>query len=281
MVVVLIASLLLVPGSADAAPARYNEYYKYFDTGHAYIPYHDSRWVPQGLTKLGENQLVISYYDRFHTQKSRIAVINRSTGKYVKMFNLDTTSHAGGLAMTDKYLWVASDGHLRRYARSALSGRSGGTLHTQAYLPVKGKASYAFAEGNTVWIGTFNAAHRDWMYQYSVGSSGKLTYRQARYTPSQVQGVVVTSTRIVWAQSYGRDNDSKLIVWPRSKVYNGSTKIGNWVTAPNMTEGMVIAGGQIQVVYESGSDEYNGTADGNAADYIIRSVHHGSMPPLP
>ena len=44
---------------------------------------------------------------------------------------------------------------------------------------------------------------------------------------------------------------------------------------------MVIAGGQIQVVYESGSDEYNGTADGNAADYIIRSVHHGSMPPLP
>ncbi|PJI94879.1 hypothetical protein [Luteimicrobium subarcticum] len=271
----------VVPAAAQAAPSRYDEYYHYMDTGKAAIPYHDTRWVPQGMTKWGENDLVIAYYDRYHTQKSIISIIDRASGRYVKMFHLDTTAHVGGLAMTSKYLWVSEDGHLRRYLRSALSGTSGRTLTTQARIAVAGKASYAFAEGEYVWVGTFNAEHRDWMYEYRVGSTGGLTYVQKKYTPSQVQGVVVTSSRIVWATSYGRDNDSHLVAWPRSTTYNGSSKIGNWVTAPNMAEGMVIAGGQLQVVYESSSDAYNGTADGNAADYIIRSVHHGSIPSLP
>ncbi len=281
LVVALIASLLVVPGTANAAPSRYNEYYHYFDTGNAKIPYHDSRWVPQGLTKLGENRLVIAYYDRFHRYNSIITIIDRATGRYVKTLHLDTKSHVGGLAMTKKYFWVTSEGYARRYDRNALSTASGRTIHQQKAIPVRGSASYAVAEGETLWVGTFNEKHRDYMYQYAVGAKGALSFRQSRLTPSQVQGVVVTGTRFVWSQSWGRDNDSKLIVWPRSKVYSGSTKVGNWVTAPNMAEGMVIAGGQLQVVFESGSDAYNGTADGNAADYIIRSVHHGSMPSLP
>jgi hypothetical protein len=35
------------------------------------------------------------------------------------------------------------------------------------------------------------------------------------------------------------------------------------------------------VVFESGANAYNGHDDGDAASYIIRSVHHGKMPPLP
>jgi hypothetical protein len=35
-----------------------------------------------------------------------------------------------------------------------------------------------------------------------------------------------------------------------------------------MAEGMVFAGGEIHVLYESGSDEY---AD---ADYRVRTIHH-------
>lgn len=270
----------LLPMEAQAAPARYNEYYAYLDTGSSYIPYHDTRWVPQGLTKWGENLLVISYYDTYGTSNSRIAVINRGSGSYVKMFNLDTKGHVGGIAMTSKYLWVTVGSSLRRYSRSSLSGTSGGTLRGQKDIPVKA-SSYAYAEGENVWVGRFNETSRDYMYRYSVGSTGGLTYREARYTPSQVQGVVVTSTRIVWAQSWGRDNDSTLVSWPRSRTYNGSSAIGNFVTAPNMAEGMVIAGGQLQIVFESGSDAYNGTKDGNSADYIIRSVHHGSIPALP
>jgi hypothetical protein len=278
---VLLGSTVLVPTAAQAAPSRFDEYYTYFDTGKKWIPFHDTRWVPQGLTKLGENTLVISYYDRSDKLNSRIALIDRVSGRYLRTYNLDVKAHVGGLAMTSKYFWVSEGGHLRRYARSALSGPSGGTLHTQKRVDVKGHGSYVFAEGETLWTGTFNHYHRDWMYQYRVNGNGTLTYLQDRYTPSNVQGVVVTSTRIVWSQSYGRNSDSKLIVWPRSKAYNGSAKIGNWITAPNMSEGMVIAGGEIQVVFESGANAYNGHDDGDAASYIIRSVHHGKMPPLP
>ena len=69
-------------------------------------------------------------------------------------------------------------------------------------------------------------------------------------TPSNVQGMAVTSRNVIWSRSYGRDNDS-LIDVRRAGAPNGATVKA--VVAPNMAEGIAIAGPTLHVVYESGS----------------------------
>lgn len=280
-VIAAAVTALLVPSSAMAAPAQFDEYYTYFNTGPKWQPYAHTSWVPQGLTKLDDNTLIISYYDFYESAKSIVALMDRATGTWLRTYPLDITGHVGGIAMTSGYLWVADGSRMRRYPRSQLS-RSGGTpLTATASYPVAA-SSYAYAEGETLWVGHFNADARDYMYSYPVtGGALGSTWSQRVYTPSRVQGVIVTGTRIVWSQSYGRDNDSQLIYWPRGTAYNGSSAIGRWLVAPNMSQGLVVAGARIQVIFESCSSAYDGTVDGNAADYIVCSVHHGPFLSLP
>lgn len=272
---------LFVPSSALAAPAQFDEYYVYFDTGPKWQPYAHTSWVPQGLTKLDENTLIISYYDHYESARSIVALMDRATGTWLRTYPLDITGHVGGIAMTSGHLWVADGTRMRRYPRSQLSRTGGTPLAATASFPVAA-SSYAFADGETLWVGHFNPDARDYMYSYPVvGGSLPTKWVDRVYTPSRVQGVILFGNRIVWSQSYGRDNDSQLIYWPRTKVYNGSSAIGRWLVAPNMSQGLVMAGGRVQVIFESCSSAYDGTVDGNAADYIVCSVHHGPFLSLP
>ncbi len=274
-----------VAASAAAAPARYDRYYRYMDTGRSRIPWSDTKWVPQGLAKNGENELLISYYDSSKRENSRIAVIDRVSGKYKRYYRLPHRGHVGGLATTYQYVWVTYGGKLQRYARSEFTRPSGSTIGWTYQRDVVGSASYAFGSGNEVWVGNFNwerdgtcptkRVANDRMYRYAVTSTGGLAYRESRVTPSKVQGVAMDGTKIVWSQSCGRRNDSKLIVWPRNRTYNGDFRYGSAITAPNMSEGMVIAGGELQVVFEAASASYSD------ATYRIRSVHHGRFSSLP
>jgi len=281
-VCVVIAVTALGGPAAHAAPERYGEYYGHFDVGPAKIPYFSTRWVPQGLTKMGEDVLVASYYDRLDTLNSIVVLIDRRTGARIRTYFLDVRGHVGGLAMTATHLWVANDGQLRRYLRTDLALPHLSTI-TAGYVKAVAASSYASADGSSIWVGHFNQDHRDWMYRYTLTAGNTLspTWVERVFTPSKVQGVALTRSRIVWSQSYGRNNDSMLIVWPRGTGYNGSSAIGNFVTAPNMSEGLVIAGGELQILFESCSDAYDGTADGNAADYIACTIHHGAIPPVP
>lgn len=283
----LASASLLAPGMVSPAHAAdtFPEYDRYFDTGPAQIPLHDTKWVPQGLARVGANVLAISYYDWTGQDNSRIILVDRATGERLRGYTLPNKSHVGGIATTDEYLWVAGEGVLRKYAFSSLlSTRSTPLVQIGDAIDVAGKASYLYAEGETLWVGNFNSTSRDWMYQYRVGGAGGLTYVQDRRTPSEVQGVIVTDNKIIWSTSEGRTNPGRLIVWPKGQAYDGSTDKGNALKAPNMIEGIVLSGGEIQAVFESGADRYNGSPDGDGmgtADVQVRTIQHGSIPPLP
>ena len=153
------AVALVAAGAAPAradAPARYDKYYYYMDVGPKAIPFADTKWDPQGLTKLGENSLVISYRDTSEDPSpSRLAVISRTSGDQTHWFRLDVKGHVGGIATTSKYLWVANDGKLRRYPRSWLTSKGdGATLTADATFTVNA-SSYAFGQGETMWVGDF------------------------------------------------------------------------------------------------------------------------------
>ncbi|MFC6703941.1 hypothetical protein [Flexivirga alba] len=107
-----------------------------------------------------------------------------------------------------------------------------------------------------------------------MANGGWLTRREAVTTPSQVQGVAVVGNRIVWSKSWGRQ-DSNLVVWPRHTRYNADWRIGRKIVCPPRSEGLAYANGRLQLIYESSAIPYRSTTP-----HVIRSIHHGTMPPL-
>jgi hypothetical protein len=119
----VVATALAVPALAGAEPARYRAYYERFSHGPALLPGHDTSLVPQGLTYwVKRDALIVSYYDS-DGGPSRLAIVDRAGGRYIKTLLLRTTGHVGGLGMTlSGYLFVASDGKLFRYRPAPWTG---------------------------------------------------------------------------------------------------------------------------------------------------------------
>lgn len=274
-------ALTASPSFAAGHPAKYGEYYRYFRLGPRGFPMHDTHWAPQGLTNWGRDLLIISYYDSRYEgddwtkrANSRIVILHRASLKPIKTLILNTQRHIGGLATTNHYFWVSMDGRMLRYPISRLHARSGSLIHADHIADIKSKASYAFGEGENVWVGTATHHDRSTMYRYSVGSSGALTRREAVTTPPRVQGVAVVGNRIVWSTSWGTA-DSRLVVWPRHTHYDGDSRIGNWITCPPRSEGLAYANGHLHLIYESSAIRYRAKTP-----HVIRSIHHGTMPSL-
>lgn len=215
--VALSASACIVALLASAAvhaadPPRYRAYYAIFDRGGALIPYHDSRWVPQGLTYWPEaDALVISYYDAGHSN-SGIAVVDRATGKRLKTLTLPDDGHVGGLAMTPNYLWVASSGKVDRYAKSALSSApEGGTVVRDRSFTLKA-SSFITVTGSKMWVGRYEAHSNGAAYRYTIGPGETPRYDAVTFAiPSGVQGMAVASVR------QGR---LEPVRWPRQRQHD-------------------------------------------------------------
>jgi hypothetical protein len=264
---VALVGALAAPALASAAdPPRYRAYYDRFDRGPALIPGHDTSLVPQGLTYwAARDDLVISYYDSAGG-KSRIAIVERGTGRYVKTLLLNTTGHVGGLGFTQSgHLWVANNGKLVRYSAATLDrGAEGGTIRADRSFSVPA-SSFVGVRGNDLWVGKFARSGSPRIYPYRTDGGGGLTSAGAsQRVPLQTQGMAVTDNHFIFSRSFGRDNDSRI------ESYSRRVPIahGPMLVAPNMAEGMVFAGGEIHVLYESGSAHYDD------ADYRVRTIHH-------
>ncbi len=263
------ALILALPATTGAAdPKRYRPYYKIFDRGNAKIPGHDTRWVPQGLAYWPQRDaLLISYYDGEKSKNSRLAAIDRASGKRLQLYELNGDGHVGALAIAGPYLWIGDSGKLHRYKISVLDA-TGELPRIKASESFKVKASsFAAVDGDKLWLGDFNRTTDSAAWRYAVGAGGELKYDGARIeAPPQAQGLAVADGKGIWSRSFGRDNDSIIDIGPL-----GPDTYTRSIVAPNMAEGMVIAKGELHVLYESGSDAY---AD---ADYRVRTVHHGPV----
>jgi hypothetical protein len=263
----LVGAALAAPALAGAAdPPRYRAYYERFDRGPALIPGHDTSLVPQGLTYwVARDALIISYYDSAGGP-SRIAIVDRESGRRLKTLLLRTTGHVGGVGMTiSGHLWVATRGTLFRYPASTLErGRDGTTVDSDRGYDVPA-SSFVGVRGNDLWVGRFARSGDPRAYPYRVTATGALrSAGRSVSVPTTTQGMAVTDNHFIFSRSFGRDADSRIESYARRvPIANGPM-----LTAPNMAEGMVFAGGEIHVLYESGSALYDD------ADYRVRTIHH-------
>lgn len=257
----------------DGPSASYR-YDARFSNGPYVSPYVLDRKTPQGLATWhnwdgGTDDLLLytAYRDGYD---SYIQGVNPSTGKRTHIVRV-ASGHVGGIAVSNGWIFVsgrkASDGHhtIRKYRPSALRAVFKGTASTN-YVKQVGTARHVYGSsflssyGNYIFAGKFNADSRDKMYRYWVNSDGSLsTVTGAIQVPTKTQGLMVTGNHFVFSTSYGRTNRSNSYVARRgySNLDNASLSC---FRAPSMSEGASLWGGNVYVLYESGSYAYRGSA---------------------
>lgn len=228
----------------------------------------DRGWIPQGLGYDPDSHTLIqSYYTKDGT--SYLALIDEITGKKIGEVRLggdfpvpetggaapDRPNHAGGVSVQGDNVYVVDNGQVFTYSLQELRGGTADDKVDPVRPPqdVSG-GSYSAIHGGRLYLGDFE---NDLLHVYEK-QGGDWVKVDVVDTPQDCQGVVVRDGQYVFSSSYGRGNESSLIVQDavtgdRSDPY----------VMPNMSEGIVEVDGDVLTTYESGAGHYQ-HADGTS-----------------
>jgi hypothetical protein len=265
----------ILPSSATAdcdppTPPNFDEYYSIFSRGQADMPHLDPKpYVPQGLTYLPElDAMAVSYYNDDERSPSWIAILDRVTSRHLKSLKLDEAGHVGGLATSGRHLWVASTGfddkkRLIGYALSDITQAANNTELTRREGWEVPASSFVEVSGNKLYLGHFENGKAGRLHSYTLDAND---IPQNDYNswdiPSNVQGMAAVPGGNVWSRSFNRFCPSELGL----DLVNGG--MVRRVVAPNMSEDLAVANGELYVIYESGARKYSD------ATVRERTVHH-------
>ena len=211
--------------------------------------------VPQGLAYSEKDELIFisSYFDK-NQHPSAVSVIEQRPGKIIRTLMLkesETTfhyGHVGGLAVDDRFLWVASREKVYQYElETILYG-----LQTQTILPIhsfipEARASFSTYSEGILWIGEFvyqgEPLYHSKKTHHTTDRTGKTQYawvcgydtatlssesRRPQYTlsvPQKVQGIQFTEELVLLSISYGRRNKSKIAIYSNPLLKSPHTEI--------------------------------------------------------
>ena len=152
--------------------------------------------------------------------------------------------HVGGLAVSKKYLWIASGKGVYYVSLETFENQSDNTnLKMTAFVQTAAKGSFAtFSEG-ILWIGEFTSRdgsysvpdfhhfknhegnlNHGWMAGFILDNESDMINQENTIVgvsypdyilsiPHEVQGAAFIKDKIILSQSYGRKNDSRISVY--------------------------------------------------------------------
>ncbi|MBN6189353.1 hypothetical protein JQN58_21095 [Aneurinibacillus sp. BA2021] len=242
-------------------------------------------YIPQGITYYAaKNWILVSYYHA--KQPSILTVIDNKTGKQLKKVSLRNTNgtsykgHAGGITISGANLWVSSDKKVHRIPLSTLvSAQNNASITFSKSVPVHVQGSYVLYKNNVLWVGEFvKAGGKGKIAGYKLKNGDFTTSKPVpdymMDTPDRVQGMEIIGSSLVFSRSHGRGNDSYLSyyknpVGSKADGYVGAAgkKIPYWdltknkrfqktIKMPSMSEGIVVVGSRLYVIFESGASAY-------------------------
>ena len=230
------------------------------------------------------------------------------------------TSHAGGVAVAGNNLYLSNSSALYRIDLAQLEQASPkGALTIRETIRVPVRASFCNYSGGILWVGDFyipgNSSYATPSYQQMTNNVGGtygawcVGYELTNETESgfrteswseeagymvpdcifsidqKIQGFAVVGSRVALSQSYGRKNDSKILLYenpmesaPHKTVELGGKNVPLWFldaaldmesyTAPPMAEGLAAYDGKLLILFESGADYYKDDGGANPTDRV-------------
>jgi hypothetical protein len=255
--------------------------------------------VPQGMAYWEEQDLMIISNYMSDDSAGVLTFLKMDTEiqeKTLFLYNSDGTphkGHLGGLALSRKYLWIASDsGVYSILLENLISTGDREKIYLPKLIETETKASFATFYDNVLWIGEFTLKngnypvsethhlvtaagfeHLGWLGGFTLNIvSGKVYPDFILSIPDKIQGAVFFENKIVLSESYGRKNYSRLHVYenplsePSQKngdrsfwFLDGDNKTGE-IIIPPMSEAVVLYENNIAVLFESAADKYRDTA---------------------
>ena len=270
--------------------------------------------VPQGIAYIkSANLIIISNYTS-DGRPSCITAVDMKTGKLVKtvwLLNKDRsifTGHAGGICVSRKHIWVASGKGLYRISIADFEDTpDNGFIAFKDYYETETRGSFATYARDVVWVGEFayypssgrryetKRSHHlkdrvdnlryGWAAGYKldpvtdnfaepVSENGNPQPDYILSIMDKVQGMTFTGNIIALSTSYGRANNSTLLIHsnPMNRKPDKYVKLSGerlvplWfidsgnslskLVSPSMMEGITKYGNSLVLLFESGANKY-------------------------
>ena len=239
-----------------------------------------------------------------------IVTVDGKTGKlngyyYVKNSNGNyNKGHLGGIAVTSKNIFIADGGKLSRIPLAQLQTvKSGEALSVVEEIKMPVTAAYCNYSNGMLWVGDFylngkyetrdyhdgvfieNKYYSAWMVGYKLDSTTESEFSTQAWnsestvavpdcvlaTTERIQGAAVIDGKVVLSQSYGRTNNSTILVYDlaldgeaQTTVTIDGKEIPTWAlkdatnsyVAPPMSEGLAVYNNKVLILFESAALTY-------------------------
>lgn len=285
MLITVLALAIVAVGVLNIAKfVIYHEYYS-MRTNVRVNPGLNDGFLCQGIAASEENNLIlVSGYMKDGSASRIYAVDSFDNFHYVSLKQLDSdfTGHAGGVAVTDGKVYIASGGKIYTVSLDEVAtAESGAVIDVGEGVEVNNEASFVYTDDTYLYVGEFHNGK-----QYNIVGHENETAEGTHYAicsvydpadlskpvkvysiRNKVQGICFTPDgKVVMSTSYGLA-DSVYYVYNISEATDsGKTLDGaplfyldhlvREVKGPAMSEGLDYYDGKIITLTESASDKY-------------------------
>lgn len=272
----------------------YNEYYK-MESNVCINPGLDDGFVCQGVAVSEENGkiLVCGYMDDKSNSRIYVVDINSNTYYHVKLTKNNGQlydGHAGGIATSGDYVYIANASKLFTFnLTSLLRASNGDYVDIGSGVPVNNSASYVYCDEEYIYVGEFHHTEGGYFKEHALDSgNGVVNGIVSRYTHEtirsydgenaptpevifavrdRVQGVCFTPDgKIVLSTSYSV-NHSYFYVYNQADCTDSGETLDSIpvytlgecikeIKAPAMSEDLDWYDGKVITLYESASNKY-------------------------
>ena len=272
----------------------YNEYYK-MESNVCVNPGLDDGFVCQGIAVSEENGkiLVCGYMDDKSNSRVYVVDINSNTYYHVKLTKNNGElydGHAGGIATSGDYVYIANASKLFTFNITSLLGANNGDyVDIGSGVPVNNSASYVYCDEEYIYVGEFHHTKGGYFKEHTLDSGdsvvngivSRYTHEAIRgydgeNTPTpevifavrdRVQGICFTPDgRIVLSTSHSVNHSYFYVYNQADSTNSGETLDGipvytlgecvKEIKAPAMSEDLDWYDGKVITLYESASNKY-------------------------
>lgn len=225
--------------------SRYDAFYESGEMS-VLVPGLKEHFVPQGVSYLPDKDwFIFSGYSGME-YNSPILAVDAESGALVKEVMLQYQDgspyigHAGGVAVTEKNIFIANSGYLWRISlEKFLSLPDSSECPFEELIPIPSRASYcAYADG-ILWVGEFqysgyptdeshyvqteDGEHKAWLIGYELDRTQESELKESARagalaipdyiitTTNRIQGMTIKDGKFYLSQSYGRKNASTML----------------------------------------------------------------------